>query len=139
MKPSAASTNSPPSVDTDTILARLSGRWQQEHRRRVRKVSRQLVKERPQAAAEERLVLDLAAHDAALAEVLADVQVELASRVRVLLDNVAVAVSLTKALREVTKVRVAAAKRVEESLIAVGTLRNQRQISPAIARLRAVA
>lgn len=84
-------------------------------------------------------MLDLAAHDAALAEVLADVQVELASRVRVLLDNVAVAVSLTKALREVTKVRVAAAKRVEESLIAVGTLRNQRQISPAIARLRAVA
>lgn len=125
-------------ADTDAALEQLSARWRQVHRLHAQKISRRLLKERPQVTADERVVLDLAAHDAALAQVLADVQVELANRVRVLLDNVVVAVSLAKALREVTKVRDAAAKRVEESFVAAGTLRNQRQIVPPSSRLRAV-
>ena len=111
--------------------------WQREHSRRARAYESQLLKESPQASADEKLLLHLASHDAALCETLGEAEVQLCKRVTTLVDNPKVVCALARALHEVTACRSAAAKRVQELLESAGVIRGQRRItqSPTLRRV----
>lgn len=121
----------------DHAVARLCAKWQRAHIKRTKQIEELLLKERPKAAADERLVLGLVAHDVALAEILGRTEVQIAERVLALVNDVKVAVALAKTLREVTACRTAASGRVEQLLQTAGVLRGQRQLAEVVPLRRA--
>ncbi|HWA24384.1 MAG TPA: hypothetical protein VG734_01825 [Lacunisphaera sp.] len=126
---------------TDESIARLSKSWRQQHEHDARKRLKTLLADAPNAQADERLLLNMAARDSSLASSLWRTQVQLAARVGVSLENPKQALQLARALKEVTACRNAITKRAEELALAVGTIRVQRQLANIHAgpRLRRVA
>jgi hypothetical protein len=118
--------------------ANLSVAWQVAHDERVREIEAQLLNERVQASAGERLLLRLAAHDAALTDKLAKTELQLAERMLALIDNVQVGASLARTLRQVVACRAVATRRLQELLETAGVLRGQRKLAE-VTPLRRVA
>jgi hypothetical protein len=111
--------------------------WQKEHSKRARAYESELLKQSPQASADEKMLLNLASNDAALCEALSEVEVQLCKRAAMLVDSAKIVCALARALHEVTLCRSAAAKRVQELLESAGVLRGQRRIaqSPTLRRV----
>lgn len=128
--------------DADSAIALLNTRWRKEHRRAVRKLEKSFIDSHAGASGAEKVLLKLGAHDAALAELLSDAQLLLAKRLQALVDSPAQVLALARALAQTTATRGAAARRAEELLQAVATLRAQRsqaQNKPETVGLRRVA
>lgn len=120
----------------------LNRHWRGAHRKRTRAIERQLMSALPNATAVDKVLVKLAAHDAAVAELVGDAQVLLASRVVALVDNPKSVATLTRALSESTSCRNAAARRVEALMQTVTTMRTQRafvESEPKAPHLRCVA
>ena len=116
-------------AETTKHIAALSAHWQTEHAGRTRQIEKQLLKERGQATADERLLVALAAHDCALAELLGQSELQLAKRLRALVDNVKVGVQLARTLKEVSTCRESATRRLQSLLQAAAVLRGQRRLA----------
>lgn len=117
---------------TDTAVAQLSTEWQAQHKKRSAQIEDELRKQHPSAGADECVLVQLTAHDLALAEVLAETQTQLAHRIHAMIDNPKVALALAKSLREVTSCRNSATRRVEELLATAGVLRGQRKLAEVV-------
>ena len=120
----------------------LNNQWRTEHRKRTRVIERQLLKDYPQASAADKVLLALAGHDTAIAELLGDAQLLLAKRVVVSVDRPSTALALARALSETTSARSAAAERLAGLLQTVATARVQRDLAsskPNPSHLRRVA
>ena len=83
----------------------------------------------PDAAPDERVLLELAGDELKLFDVLRDAQLQAALRVVVLVDNPTMALALTKALKNTADVANSVARRVRESLQAASALRAQRRLT----------
>lgn len=119
----------PKSEPGDQTIVALSKKWRREHERATRRQVKALIADAPNPSANERVALTAAAKDLVLGETLWRSQVELASRINVLLDNPKLVLLLAKTLREVTACRNSATSRAEQLLLAVGTLRAQRRLT----------
>jgi len=118
--------------ETDAAVAQLSTEWQAQHKKRSARIERELRKQHPNAGADECMLVQLTAHDVALAEVLGETQTQLAHRIHAMIDNPKVALALAKSLREVTSCRNSATRRVEELLATAGVLRGQRKLAEVV-------
>ena len=118
--------------ETTKHIAALSARWQGEHAGRTRQIEKQLLKERGQTNADERLLVALAAHDCALAELLGRTELQLAKRLLALLDNVKLGVQLARTLKEVSMCRESATRRLQSLLQTANVLRGQRRLANVI-------
>jgi hypothetical protein len=119
----------PSAASVATAIDALNNRWRIEHRKRARVIEKQLTSDHPGASAADKLLLALAGHDAAIAEVLGDAQLLLAKRVVTSVDHPSTTLALARALSETTSVRSAAAQRLEALLQAVTTMRAQRDLA----------
>lgn len=120
-----------PGSSADAV-ALLSARWEKEHAKRAAEVEAELVKQRSKPSAEERLLLRLAAHDIALADALGRAETQLAERTLALVDNVKVALSLARTLKEVTACRTEASRRIEQLLQTAGVIRGQQRLAEVV-------
>lgn len=111
-------------------LKEQSERWGTEHRQRSERLAAELLRDMPDAGADERLLARLVAHEVALAERLADLEVQLAERAFLLVDNPAHVLKVTKALREAAAVSGSMSRRVESLLATASALRMQRLMAP---------
>lgn len=128
--------------EADGAIGRLNAHWRKEHRRATRKLEKSLIDSHHGATSAEKVLLKLGAHDAALAELLSDAQLLLAKRLQTFVDSPTQVLALARALGQTTATRGAAARRVEELLQSVATLRAQRaqgQNNAGPVRLRRVA
>lgn len=99
----------------------------QERAQRRAQLQAALHEETPDAGASERILADLAAHEAVLAERLGALQLALADRAEATVDNARFTLALCRALREVTMVRSLSTRRAQELLQAAANLRVQRR------------
>jgi len=116
-------------TDPVSVTAALNRQWTAAHAKRVAAIGAELVRAYPAPTQDERVLLGLAGHDMALAELVGNAQLLLARRVEALVDNPKVALQLARALQQVTACRNAASTRVEELLRAVNTTRVQRSLT----------
>jgi hypothetical protein len=100
----------------------LNQAWRAQHLKRRQAIEKQLLTARTDVTAVDRVLVSLAAHDAALAELLGDAQVLVASRVLALVNNPKQMLALARGLRETTSCRTAATTRVEQLLLTVARL-----------------
>jgi hypothetical protein len=129
-------------AELEAHLASLNRQWAAVHRKRARATNKQFLSAFPNATAVDKVLVRLAAHDTAIAELLGEAQVLLASRVVALLNNPKLVLTLTRGLSETTSCRNAAARRVEELLGTVTTMCAQRALvetKPKASHLRRVA
>jgi hypothetical protein len=126
-----AESASEPPAGGKLAMEKLEHAWRVHHADLVDKLHDELRKDSPGAKADEKLVLRLAAHDAAIGELLGDLQLQLARRIEAFIDQPKTAVVIARALHEVTGCRNAAARRAQELLLAAGTIRAQRRIGGA--------
>ena len=108
----------------------LNRHWRAAHRKRTRAIERQLMNNYPEASPMDRLLIGIAAHDVAVAEVLADAQLLLAKRTQALIDDPRLVRELARALDQVTSCRNSAFRRVEELSTTLSTTRAQRALTP---------
>ena len=108
----------------------LNRHWRSAHRKRARAVEKQLTNNYPDASPMDRLLIGIAAHDVAVAEVLGDAQLLLAKRTQALIDDHRLVHELARALDQVTSCRNAATRRVEELSQTLSTTRAQRALTP---------
>ena len=118
----------PKGAQTDSING-LNKHWQAKHRERDRAVKKRLLADYTAPSAADRVLLGLASHDTAIAELIGDAQVLLASRVVAFVDSPKLALALARALGEATSCRNAATQRVEALLQTVTTTRAQRDLA----------
>jgi hypothetical protein len=111
------------------IAAELSASWRKAHEARAGEIEAALMKQRPEAEEDERLLLGLAAHDTALAQKLGEAEVQLAERLLALVDNVNLGLAIAKTLRQVVAVRDGAARRTQDLLQTAAVLRGQRKLA----------
>lgn len=111
--------------DLDGITAA----WKKAHETRTATIEAGLLKQRSEAGPDERLLLQLAAHDAALCEKLGEAELQLANRVVALIDNAAVALALSRTLERVAAVRELTTRRMQGLLETAGVLRGQRKLA----------
>jgi hypothetical protein len=129
--------NTPGNIDGREHVARLSSDWHKQHDERKKTIKAELMKQHPNADAAERLLLGLVSHDVALAETLGDTEVQLVHRSLALVDNLAVGLALAKTLKQVSLVREAATRRVQDLLQTARVLSGQRKLAekPALRRV----
>jgi hypothetical protein len=109
------------------------------HRQRLDELTTEVIGEDPRASSGQKLLLSLAAHEAAIAERLQEIQVQLLFRVELLIESPASALKLTKVLKDVALLSSTVGARVESLLAASSVLAAQRdfaQVSAAERRLR---
>lgn len=116
-------------TETMRFVAKLSDGWQKEHEVEAKKIEEQLLHQYHQTSADETLLLRIAAHDVALTTTLGECELQISRRLRVMVDNAAVGLSLARTLRQVVVCRSAAVERVQQLFQTVGVLRGQRRIS----------
>ena len=115
----------------------LSSDWTKKHRKRCSVIETDLVKERGNVSADEKLLLGLASHDIALSEILARTELQLAQRSLALVDNVTVGLMLARTLRQIGVCREGAARRARDLLQAAGVIRGQRKLAEVVPLRRA--
>jgi hypothetical protein len=126
-----------PNTDAREHVDRFSSEWREQHGARKKAIETELMKQYADADAAERLLLGLVSHDVALAETLGDSEVQLAHRALALVDNVNVGLALAKTLKQVSLVREAATRRVQDLLQTARILAGQRKLAekPALRRV----
>lgn len=117
-------------------LREKTDQWDAQHRKRADQLAVELLHDMPGAGADERLLARLVAREAALVERLADLEVQLAERAFLLVDNPAHVLKITKALREAAAVSGAMTRRVESLLATASALRMQRLMAPSSSEKR---
>lgn len=127
-----------PQQATKRAVDELSATWREAHEARTAEIEAELLKDRADTSADERLLLRAAARDAALGEKLGQTEQQLADRALALIDNVAVGLQLARTLRQVVACHDVATRRLQALLETVGVLRGQRRLA-ATAPLRRVA
>jgi hypothetical protein len=115
-------------AELDEHIANLSRYWQQQHDEQVRTIEADLLKSRTEASGPERLLVGLASHDAALASLLGKAETQLAYRIHATVGDMRVAIVLARVLKEVTKCRESAERRLCEVLQASAILRGQQKL-----------
>lgn len=118
-------------------LAEKSKEWSVAHDARVAEFERELSSDANDVGRDHQLLVHLAAHEAALAERLAHVQVQLLERVNLVIDNAALVLKVAKTLREMTVVSGAVGRRVESLLSTASVIRAQRALTAKRPNLRA--
>ncbi len=113
-------------------VAALSAQWQKTHEKRAKVIRAELEKEHSQTTADERLIMDLVSNDAAICELLGQVELQLARRLLTLIDNVTLGLKLTKSLQTVGACREGAGRRVHTLLQAAAVLRGQRRVAQVV-------
>ena len=106
-----------------------SAAWSQKHEARVAELGRELLGDEGEACPDQRLLVRLAAIEAALAEQMAELQVQILGRVSLLVDSPVTALKATKTLKEHVTVGSALAARVESLLTTASVLRAQNQLT----------
>jgi len=126
-------------AETENIqfVAALSAQWQKTHEERANSIRTELSREHSQTTADERLIIDLVSNDAAIAELLGQVELQLAKRLLNLIDNVPLGTKLTKSLQSVGLCREGATRRVQSLLQTNAVLRGQRQLARVVPIRRA--
>jgi hypothetical protein len=107
----------------------LSEQWREQHATRVAELSDELMKQHSTAERDEQLLLDLVAHDVALAQELGEVELQLAKRMLALIDDVAVGLKIAKTLKQVSACREGTTRRLQEVLQTVRVLEGQRRLA----------
>lgn len=107
----------------------LSAVWKKEHDACTAEIEAGLLKQRSDAGPDERLLLQLTAHDAALCQKLGEAELQLAGRVVALIDNSPVALALSRTLERVAAVRELTTRRMKGLLETAGVLRGQRKLA----------
>lgn len=110
-------------------LQRKAEEWARRHDDRVAQLQRELWADSGDVGRDHQLLVHLAAHEAALAERLAHVQVQLLERASLVVDNAALALKVAKTLREMTAVSGAIGRRVESLLGTASVIRAQRALT----------
>jgi len=108
---------------------RLSARWRDNHAKRTVEIEAELLKDRPGATCDERTLLHLAAHDAALCDRLAEAELQVSERLVALVDNATVSGALAKGLQRTIACREACARRLRDLLQAAAVLRGQHKLA----------
>jgi len=125
--------------ETIRFVARLSAGWQKEHEVETGKFERQLLLEHCQASVDEKILLHIAASDLALSSLLGECELQVAKRLRTLIDNASTSLSLARTLRQVVACRSAATDRIQQVLQSTAVLRGQRLMREKPHYLRRVA
>lgn len=114
--------------DQRKALHALSQRWGEKHAARVAELGRELGLGTSDIGADGRLVNQLAATSAAVAEMLGRAQLQLAERLERFVDDPKALLIVAKSLREVTTTQTSTLRSVQELLSAAATLRAQRRL-----------
>lgn len=114
-----------------------SDSWDAAHRQRVRQLTAELLRDSPNAGADEKLLARMAAAEAALFERLEVLQVQLAERAVLMVDQPSLALKLAKTLREMTTVSSSVGRRVESLLSTASVICAQRALTAKRPGLRA--
>jgi hypothetical protein len=107
----------------------LSEQWRAKHAKRVAGLEAELLQDRPGATRDERLLVHVAAHDAALCDRLAEAELQISERLIALVDNAAVSLALAKGLQRTIACREASARRLRDLLQAAAVLRGQHKLA----------
>lgn len=121
--------NAKASQPAEDAVAALSAMWKKTHDARVAEIEAGLLKQRGDASPDERLLLRLSAHDAALCEKLGQAEQQLGDRILALIDNAAVGLALARTLKQVTSVRELTTRRMQGLLETAGVVRGQRKLA----------
>lgn len=117
---------------------KLSVKWRSEHASRTAALEKELLQERPGATRDERLLVHLSAHDAVLADRLAEAELQLSERLIALVDSTPTVLALAKSLQRTITCRESCARRLRDLLQAAAVLRAQHKLREK-PHLRAVA
>ena len=117
-------------------LHNLSTEWSEAHRARAEKIESELLSDTATAGADHRLLVRLAAREAALSERMSELQVQLLERANIAVNTPTWVGTIGTALKEVTATQVTIGRRVESLLSTAATIRAQRELAPARGRLR---
>lgn len=109
-------------------LAGISKRWSEAHKKRITEAAAILDADSPGGAADERMILKLAATASLTAELIDDAALQLAERLKCTMDDSRVALQVAKVLREVVSLQVSTSRRTGELLLTAATLRGQRKL-----------
>lgn len=112
-------------------LRERSDSWDAAHEKRVGQLTAELLRDSPDAGADEKLLVRLAAAEAALFERLEVLQVQLAERAVLLIDAPSHVLLITKALKDAVAVSSAVGRRIESVLGTTSVLRAQRELTGA--------
>ena len=110
-------------------LRERSDRWETEHGERAQQLVADFLRDTPNAGADERVLLRLAAGETELAKQLEQLMAQLLGRASLLVDTPSHVVTLTKTLKEVAAVSGAIGRRIESLLTTARSLQLQRQLA----------
>lgn len=109
-------------------LAGVTKRWSESHKQRISEASAALESDSPGATCDERMLLKLAATASLTAELIDDAALQLAERLKCVMDDPRLALQVAKVLREVVGLQGSTSRRTGELLLAAATLRGQRKL-----------
>lgn len=107
-----------------------SQEWAEQHKARARTIERELLSGNPDAGPSEVLLFRVTAAEAALAERLSYLQVQVLERVVLLIDSPTQAARLAVVAKDAIAVSGSVGRRIESLLSTAAVLRAQRLLSP---------
>ncbi len=118
-------------------LRERSDSWETAHQQRIVQLTAELLRDSPHAADDEKLLVRLAAAEVALFERLEVLELQLAERAVLMVDQPTHVLRLTAALKDAVAVSGALGRRVESLLGTASVLRAQRELAPGRSERRA--